>query len=187
MIILIACFFLQSCSTGYEASRFSHLKYVKKDATVKNDDSYSASKTDLQKIKGNSPTALESTGGDYAASIEKPQAQKLARKIKPEKSMADAAAAPDELSDVQKLSFASGIGQATASVMDKLSDLKSLSPAPITDDQDKLLLLWLILLGASIVFGVLYSVSSAFGILATLAGIAAVVFFILWIVAIAKS
>jgi flagellar basal body-associated protein FliL len=41
--------------------------------------------------------------------------------------------------------------------------------------------LWLILLGAAIVFGLLGAVTGFFWILSTIAGIAALVFFILWL------
>ena len=51
----------------------------------------------------------------------------------------------------------------------------------------KYLKLWLILLGLAIVFGILGWVTGFFWILSTIAGIGAVVFFILWLISMSGS
>lgn len=186
VIILMTCFFLQSCSTGYHASRYTHLKYVKKDLPADKDASASDSKIELQEINSAPPSALESPAEGYASTRGKINApapdDKISMKHGTKKS-----ATPEESVGDHKSSFANGIGQVTVVAKEKFNEIKAMSPMPITDDQDKLLLLWLILAGAAIVFGLLSPYSVAFGILSILASIAAVIFFILWIVNIAKS
>lgn len=187
LIILTACFFLSSCSTGYQASRFSHLKYVKKDHASTKDDSQAFNKENIQNLTGNHPAPIEAPGNDYTTSLEKIPAQKPIHKSSISKPGYKLLPTPGESLTIQDYYLRSGIGQTTASVKNKFNDLNMLPSASLLDDQNKLLVLWLILAGAAVVFGLLYSVSTAFGILATIAAVAAVIFFILWIVNIAKS
>lgn len=183
----MTCFFLQSCSTGYHASRYTHLKYVKKDLPADKDASASESKIELQEMNSAPPAALKSPAEGYATAREKINAPAPDDKISMKHGAKKSGNDPEESVGDHKSSFANGIGQVTVVAKEKFNEIKAMSPMPITDDQDKLLLLWLILAGAAIVFGLLTPYSGAFGILATIAAIAAVVFFILWIVNIAKS
>lgn len=88
---------------------------------------------------------------------------------------------------IENNTFGNTSGHSDDSFKYKYEDLKTFASTDITQDQDKLLLLWLVLGGAAIVLSLLISVSWVFGVFATIAGIAAVVFFVLWIVNIAKS
>ncbi|MGB3073799.1 MAG: hypothetical protein WBB36_00685 [Chitinophagales bacterium] len=189
MLFLFSALLLNSCSTGYQASRYSHLKYVKKDHDAgKANESQALNNTDMKSLEKHSPAEITIPNNDYASAAKKIATQKPDHKHDISKKTEEQLPVPDEALAMQKHSFGNTIGQAGTAVKNKFEDLKSLtSHTSIADDQHKLLLLWLILLGASIVLWLFYGLSSAFAVLATIALIASIVFFVLWLVNIAES
>lgn len=187
-LLLLVTSLLNSCSTGYEASRYSHLKYVKKQQDTEQAGTLqNFSKEDLKKTDKTLPSLLQSPESDMASVEVKPDL----RKINSSNNFLAPAEQPltGALQSPLSESNANGsiTGQPSYDFTPTFKNLKALAPADITQDQHKLLLLWIILAGAAIVLSLLITASWVFGVFATVAGIAALVFFILWIINIAKS
>lgn len=185
-LLSVIILLLPSCYTTFEASRFSHLKYVKSSKGSGADMTASRRDDDQLKLPAASFHSIEIPEMEEASLIQEagrrsdgsqPESTDLIKKTGPEQKPTR----PEYEFPVKKF------GQ---SILQESRELRAaLKPVPddLIYDQDKLLVLWLILTGAAIVFGLLTAVAWPFSILATLAAIAAIVFFVLWIVNIARS
>ena len=185
VVLLIVVLIFQSCSTGYQASRYSHLKYVKRDHKTIMEHDNKAGQAKLEKLPAHADKIAIPDANDFTSLV--PPAKKPAGKSQHDHTVTDGTAPQETPFSLAKSTFRNGIGQSTITIGSEL--ITAIKPAAndLIYDQDKLLLLWLILAGAAIVFGLLVPVAWPFGILATIAAIAAIVFFILWIVNIARS
>ncbi|MBP9882824.1 MAG: hypothetical protein KBF32_05450 [Chitinophagales bacterium] len=185
VVLLIVVLIFQSCSTGYQASRYSHLKYVKRDHKIIMEHDNKAGQAKLEKLPAHADKIAIPDANDYTSLV--PPVTKPVGKSQHGHTVMDGTAPEETPFSLAKSTFKNGIGQSTIT---KGSEwIAAFKPAAndLIYDQDKLLLLWLILAGAAVVFGLLAAVAWPFGILATIAAIAAIVFFILWIVNIARS
>lgn len=187
-LLLFFTLLLNSCKSGYEASRYSHLKYVKKQLDAeKAVASQRQSKQESEMPEKQSLLSLEAPANLLASTEEKP----VLRLLGSHHDIISFAAHPfpktSESPCIENNNFGNTIGHSDYSFKYKYEDLKAFASTDITQDQDKLLLLWLVLGGAAIVLSLLITVSWVFGVFATIAGIAAIVFFVLWIINIAKS
>jgi hypothetical protein len=185
VVLLIVVLIFQSCSTGYQASRYSHLKYVKRDHNTIMEHDNKAGQAKLEKLPAHADKIAIPDANDYTSLV--PPVTKPVGKSQHGHTVMDGTAPEETPFSLAKSTFKNGIGQSTITIGNEL--ITAIKPAAndLIYDQDKLLLLWLILAGAAIVFGLLVPVAWPFGILATIAAIAAIVFFILWIVNIARS
>lgn len=185
VVLLTVVLIFQSCSTNYQASRYSHLKYVKRDHKTIMEHDNKAGQAKLEKLPAHADKIGIPDANDYTSLV--PPVTKPAGKSQHGHTVMDGTAPEETPFSLAKSTFRNGIGQSTITIGSEL--ITAIKPAAddLIYDQDKLLLLWLILAGAAIVFGLLVPVAWPFGILATIAAIAAIVFFVLWIVNIARS
>ena len=186
-ILLMGCMLLNSCSTSYEARRFSNLNYVKKDVSPAKD-ATSMSKEEVTPLDNHQVSAgIETPDNDYSASIQPKlnttKEEKVINGSKPSASasrLSPADVFPDQINKKELKKTFQTIKEQMKT--DSKSDATSL-----VDEPNKLLILWIALAGAAIVFSIIGAYVPFVWIFATLAWIASVVFFILWLVAIANS
>lgn len=187
-LLLFFTLLLNSCKSGYEASRYSHLKYVKKQVGSENAVSLQRQgKQQSEMPDKQSLLSLQAPDNAFASADEKPSLRLLGSHHDIISIGAHQFPQTGESPCIENNALGNTIGHSDYSFKYKFEDLKAFASTDITQDQDKLLLLWLVLGGAAIVLSLLITVSWVFGVFATIAGIAAVVFFVLWIINIAKS
>jgi hypothetical protein len=191
-MLLLLTVVLSSCSSSYEARRFSNLDYVKanKHAPAQT----SVAKETVKPLPGKPSDPLEAT--DYSASNEKQLTPKAITKKPSVKQDQPQKIAADQFLQIVG-SSKKEIKQVVKAIVKEKSEITAeLSKRSMTDDPQKLLYLWLIFAGASILFAILGAITVSatattsfgiFGLLSLLAGLAAAVFFVLWIVAIAST
>ncbi len=185
VVLMILVFVFQSCSTGYQASRYSHLKYVKSEGNKVKSGNNTISQAEIKELPAPNYKLAVPGADDYASLT--PQIAKPAKKFQPVQSEMDSRATEAAANLFSKPLSGTRIGQYSITLGNELIVAGKLPSNDLIYDQDKLLLLWLILAGAAIVFGLLTPIAWPFGVLATIAAIAAIVFFVLWIVNIARS
>lgn len=185
-LLSVIILLMPSCSTTFEANRFSHLKYVKSSKGSAADMTASPRDDNQVKLPAASVHSIEIPEMEEASLLQEAgrgsdRSQRESQDLIKKNGSEQKPTRPEYQLPVKKF------GQ---SILQESRELRAaLKPAPddLIYDQDKLLVLWLILTGAAIVFGLLTAVAWPFSILATLAAIAAIVFFVLWIVNIARS
>lgn len=194
LILLIGCM-LNSCSTSYEARKFSHLNYVKTGDKVKYEEPNAITKKELKQMKNSySPSSLEAPNADYAASADKkPDTKAITQhhyNLKDNNSFSSTKpVAPVKMDRKEKKELK----------MEAKNYLKQdkLVMAPkhrrgggLMDNPMTLLFLWLGAAVAVIILSIVFVATGgvlAFAILASLASIASLVFFIMWIIALTNS
>jgi hypothetical protein len=186
-ILLTGCLLLNSCSTSYEARRFSNLNYVKKDVSPAKD-ATSFTKEELAPLNNHETSSgIETPDNDYSASIQPKanttKAEKIINEPKPSASASKLSPAdvfPDQINKKE-------LKKTFQTIKEQMKTDSKSDGASLIDEPNKLLILWIALAGAAIVFSIIGAYVPFVWIFATLAWIASVVFFVLWIVAIANS
>ena len=186
-ILLTGCMLLNSCSTSYEARRFSNLNYVKKDVSPAKD-ATSMSKEEVTPLDNHAVSpGIETPDNDYSASIQPKlnttKEEKVINGSKPSASasrLSPADVFPDQINKKE-------LKKTFQTIKEQMKTDSKSDNASLVDEPNKLLILWIALAGAAIVFSIIGAYVPFVWIFATLAWIASVVFFVLWLVAIANS
>lgn len=182
MLILLAVV-LNSCSTSYEARRYSNLSYVK----AGNPKIAQPPVADLKKqeIKSLNNKAVALERSDYTASEKIVEPKQFSRKslVTNEQSKVI-----NELPGFKSISKADIKKVVKAVVKEKGLQSSDMQRA-LMDEPGKLLMLWLILLGGAIIFYIIgaATLGGGFYLIGGLLNLAAGVFFILWIVSLVNS
>lgn len=184
-LLLLIVSFLNSCSTSEQANRYSHLKYVKKDVSVSSSIHENLLQTSPEKLETKAPELIGKPAIDQPALYAAKATEKESAKQN-EYSPKSSTTRNIHNSSIDKPSFENNVGQAGSSVKNNFKKMEKLVSPDLMHDQNKLLLLWLILLGAAVVIWVLAIYAWPLAIIGTLAFIASVVFFVLWLISFAS-